>query len=333
MKPQKSSKKADWQAALVDIVTDPKELLTLLELDMQLLDAAIAAAQLFPLKVPRRFLDRIEKNNINDPLLRQFLPIGAELKNTSGYVSDPLHETSANLIPGLLHKYHGRVLFILTGTCAIHCRYCFRREFPYEKNNPGTAGWNQVIDYIARDPSITEVILSGGDPLAVSDVLLKNLIEKLAVIPHLKRLRIHSRLPIVLPERITPELISLLTSSSLKPVLVIHSNHPREISQDVKNVMKQLNQSGIVLLNQSVLLKGVNDDVETLISLSETLFEADVTPYYLHALDKTRGTGHFDLSLQSARSLHSAMRQRLPGYLVPKLVYEQPGAPAKVLLI
>ncbi len=327
-----SRKKADWQTALMNAVTDPKELFNLLDLDLQLLDAANLAAKHFPLKVPRSFINRMQKNNFNDPLLRQVLPLSAELVTKPGYVADPLGEARVNPIPGLLHKYHGRVLLTLTGTCGINCRYCFRREFPYEKNNPGTAGWNEALHYIAEDPSITEVILSGGDPLVTSDVMLKTLTEKLAAIPHLRRLRIHSRMPIVLPERITPEFIEILSQSRLKSVLVVHCNHPQEINTEVIEAMKELAKSGIILLNQSVLLKDVNDDAEILIALSETLFQAGILPYYLHVLDKVQGAAHFDLKLSLARQLHQTMVQRLPGYLVPKLVCEQPGAPAKLAI-
>lgn len=326
------SKRMDWQHALVNAVTDPKELLTLLDLDMNLLDAAKAAANVFPLKVPHSFINRMQKNNLDDPLLRQVLPLHAELKKHPQYVADPLQEAQVNPVPGLLHKYHGRVLLTLIGACGINCRYCFRREFPYEKNNPGTQGWNQALDYIAQDASISEVILSGGDPLVASDTLLKNLTEKIATIPHVKRLRIHTRMPVVLPERITPELIDALTHPRLKTVLITHCNHSQEINEDVIRAIKILANAGITLLNQSVLLKGVNDNADVLVALSEALFDLNVQPYYLHVLDKVQGTAHFDLELETARGLHQTMAQRLPGYLVPKLVCEQPGAPAKLSL-
>jgi EF-P beta-lysylation protein EpmB len=324
--------KTDWQTALMNAVTEPKELLTLLQLEDELLKPANTAAKLFPLKVPHSFIARMEKKNIHDPLLRQVLPLGAELEQIAGFSADPLQEATFNPVKGLLHKYHGRVLLTYVATCAINCRYCFRREFPYKKNNPGSLGWNEALDYIACDPSINEVILSGGDPLVANDNQLKSLIEKLALIPHVTRLRIHSRMPVVLPERITPEFIAALTATRLKPVMVIHCNHPQEINHDVKLAMQQLTEAGILLLNQSVLLKGVNDQAEILIALSEALFAAGVQPYYLHVLDKVRGTAHFDLNRQTAIELYQAMRQRLPGYLVPKLVSEQPGALSKSLV-
>jgi EF-P beta-lysylation protein EpmB len=325
-----SAHKTPWQAALIDAVTDPQELLELLELDPILLTAAQAAAKLFPLKVPRGFIARMQKRNIADPLLRQVLPIGDEYQEVRGFTPDPLGEAKMNPLPGLLHKYQGRVLLTPTGACGVNCRFCFRRHFPYTKNNPGVEGWQQALNYIAEDKSITEVILSGGDPLVMSDTSLQDLTQKLNSISHLKRLRIHSRMPIVLPERITSELITWLTSSRLKPVLVTHCNHPQEINQPVMTAMRYLTESGVYLLNQAVILKGVNDNVATLVNLSEALFAIGILPYYLHLLDKVQGTAHFDIDLKAAQALHSQMAQQLPGYLVPKLVCEQPGAPAKV---
>lgn len=324
--------KTDWQTALKNAVTDPKELLTILELDHDWLDAANQAAKQFMLKVPHSFIDRMQKKNINDPLLRQVLPIGAELEKVAGYSADPLQEAKFNPVPGLLHKYHGRVLLTSVTSCAVNCRYCFRREFPYAKNNPGSAGWNNALSYIERDESIKEVILSGGDPLIANDATLQNFVEKVAAIPHITRLRIHSRIPIVLPERITPEFMNAFTASRLNTILIIHCNHAQEINQDVKNAMEILRKGGVYLLNQSVLLKGVNDHADTLIDLSEALFDMGVQPYYLNVLDKVQGTAHFDLSRQRAAELHCEMIRRLPGFLVPKLVCEQPGAPAKLTL-
>jgi EF-P beta-lysylation protein EpmB len=322
-----------WQDALIHAVTDPKELLEILELDEQFLEPAIAAAKLFSLKVPRGFLSRIKKGDINDPLLKQILPLDAELQEISGYETDPLKEAESNPLPGLLHKYHSRVLLTLTGTCAINCRYCFRRHFPYEKNNPGTSGWEKTLDYIANDASISEVILSGGDPLILNDGVLSKFSQKLSTISHVKRLRIHSRIPIVLPERITPELIEWMTNAAFKTILVVHANHPQEIDHTVQAAIQILSEAGIVLLNQSVLLKGINDQVETLVQLSERLFEIGILPYYLHVLDKVQGTAHFDLAQETAVKLHWELTQRLSGFLIPKLVCEQPGAPAKLSIL
>jgi EF-P beta-lysylation protein EpmB len=323
-------KENSWQTALQTAVTDPAELFQLLDLDEQFLEKAYAAAKLFPLKVPRGLLARMQKRNIQDPILRQVLPLGAEEAEHPGYSTDPLQEKAVNPVPGLLHKYHGRVLLTLTGTCGINCRYCFRRHFPYAENNPGTSGWNQALAYIAADPSINEVILSGGDPLMVSDHLLTAFTQKLCQIPHLTRLRMHSRMPVVLPERITPGFIEWCRDTPLKIILVTHCNHPQELDTAVANAMQNLKNAGVTLLNQSVLLKGVNDDADTLIALSEALFAANILPYYLHLLDKVQGAAHFDVDLKMAKALHWQITQRLPGFLVPKLTSEQPGAPAKL---
>ncbi len=319
-----------WQSSLSQAITQPKQLLELLDLDTELLEAAEAAAQLFPLKVPRGLIDRMEKGNPADPLLMQVLPLGAELHPVPGYSPDPLGEADANPVPGLLHKYHGRVLLTLTGTCLVNCRFCFRRAFPYADNNPGRAGWDQAIEYIANDTSIEEVILSGGDPLVANDVVLQSLTDKLNTVPHIKRIRIHSRIPILLPERITPDFLAWVTQLQQSLVLVVHCNHPNEISPAVTTAMRALQQAGVVLLNQSVLLKGVNDQADTLVALSKALFAAGIQPYYLHVLDKVQGTAHFDLPIATAKALHWEMSKRLSGYLVPRLVCEQPGAPAKL---
>ncbi len=322
----------NWQQSLMDAVTDPHELIEMLDLDKNLLDDAEKASNLFKLKVPRNYIARMEKGNPNDPLLKQVLPIDAELIATEGFVADPLQEKKFNPLPGLLHKYQSRVLITFTGHCAINCRYCFRRAFPYEENNPGNPGWEAVLNYIQNDPSIAEVILSGGDPLAANDQTLKNFIEKIAKIDHITRLRIHSRVPVVLPERITPELIDAITHPRLKTILVLHSNHPREISSDIKAAMTSLKSRGVVLLNQTVLLKGVNDHVDTLVALSEALFDAGIQPYYLHLLDKVQGAAHFDLPKTRATTLHQELSTRLSGYLVPKLVCEEPGKLAKTII-
>lgn len=321
---------ATWQQALIQAITDPEELLKLLQLDQCWLEPAKAAARLFPLKVPRGFVARMEKGNINDPLLRQVLPLGIECEKIRGYQKDPLQENNVNPIPGLLHKYESRVLLTLTSVCGVNCRYCFRRSFPYEKNNPGTSGLKKALDYIANDTSISEVILSGGDPLIANDLQLKKLSHDLGKIPHLKRLRIHSRMPIVLPERITKDFIAWIKASRLQIILVVHANHPQEINSEVKVAMQRLQKAGVTLLNQSVLLKDVNDSVETLALLSETLFDAGILPYYLHTLDKVEGSAHFDVPLETAKTLYSGLSARLSGFLIPKLAKEEPGAPAKI---
>lgn len=327
-----TNKNNGWQNELINNVTDPKELLELLELSESLLPAAEAAAKSFPLKVPRSFVARMNKGDINDPLLLQILPINSELLETPGYHLDPLQETQYNPLPGLLHKYHSRVLLTLSSSCGINCRYCFRRHFDYKDNNPGSAGWDQIMEYIKQDPSISEVILSGGDPLVANDQILTNLKEKLLQISHIKRLRIHSRMPIVMPTRITADFISAVTDPNLKTIMVVHCNHPNELNAQVMSAMKEMTKAGIVLLNQTVLLKNVNDNADTLVELSETLFAAGIQPYYLHVLDKVQGAAHFDLERKHAYELHRSLASRLSGYLVPKLVCEQPGSLAKTML-
>jgi EF-P beta-lysylation protein EpmB len=249
-----------------------------------------------------------------------------------GYGRDPVGDLSAMTAPGLLHKYQRRVLLTTTGACAIHCRYCFRRHFPYADANPAAEGWRDALGAIAADASIDEVILSGGDPLTLSDARLAELAARLADIPHVRRLRIHTRLPIVLPERITDELCRLLGSTRFQSVVVVHANHANEVDQTVVSALQRLRATGTTLLNQSVLLKGVNDDVDALCALSETLFAAGALPYYLHVLDKVEGAAHFDLDEMTARGLWEQMAARLPGYLVPRLVREEPGTAAKTVI-
>lgn len=321
-----------WQAALTNQITDPKDLFLLLNLPNSLLDAAYAASIAFPLKTTHSFVARMRKGDINDPLLQQILPLGRELELKAGYDNDPLKEKAANPLPGLLHKYHGRVLVTLTSACAVNCRFCFRRHFPYQENNPGRRGWENIFSYIRQDDTISEVILSGGDPLSVSDQLLMQFCEQLATIPHVKYLRFHSRLPVVLPQRITQAFVDWLRNIKFSVVMVIHMNHANEMNAEVASALSALREAGVTLLNQSVLLKGINDNVEALVALSETLFAEGVLSYYLHVLDKVQGVAHFDLPLEQAQALHAELVNRLPGYLVPKLVREDAGKLAKTNL-
>lgn len=329
-----------WQEQLASSVRDPKELLQQLDLSSSLennlintfLNDAIAAGNEFALRVPTAYLKRIEKGNPNDPLLKQILPLKEELHATPGYNTDPLGELDTNPIPGLVHKYHGRVLLIVSPNCAINCRYCFRRHFPYQNNKPGRNEWQNALDYISLDTSITEVIYSGGDPLAASDKQLLWLTEQVSQIPHVQRLRIHTRLPVVIPDRITDHCLKWLTSTRLLPSLVIHSNHPNELDTAVANALLRLKQAGVTLLNQTVLLSGVNDSVEILQQLSERLFQMGVLPYYLHQLDRVKGSAHFEVSDKDAKQLITELMARLPGYLVPKLVREIPNTPNKMPL-
>lgn len=318
-----------WQDSLADLITDPQELLVLLGLEAQQLDLDPAVLRDFPLRLTRSFAARMQKGNPRDPLLLQVLPQAMELQPVPGYSSDPLQESDSNPVPGILHKYAGRVLLMPTSSCAIHCRYCFRRHFPYTENRPNKQQWQQSLQYIRENKEIHELILSGGDPLAISDKYLEWLLEHLSGIAHLKRLRIHTRMPVVLPQRVTDKLCELLQRCSLKCVIVIHCNHPQELDHEVRQACRQLKSAGIELLNQSVLLKGINDSVPVLAELSETLFEFGVLPYYLHLLDKVRGSAHFDLDESSARALSASLRAVLPGYLVPSLVREEAGAASK----
>lgn len=319
-----------WRKALSQAVRDPAELLELLALPRDLLPAARLAAAHFPLRVPLGYVARMEKGNPADPLLRQVLPLNEELFSTEGYSSDPVGDLNAMVVPGLLHKYAGRVLLLTTAACGIHCRYCFRRHFPYAESRTATADWQPALDYIAADPSIHEVILSGGDPLSLSDQRLARLVDALAAIPHLKRLRLHTRQVIVLPERVDPELLGWLATCRLQTVMVVHTNHANEINGPVAIALQRLAATNVSLLNQAVLLRGVNDEVSVLANLSECLFENRVLPYYLHQLDRVQGAQHFEVSDAHALKLEQQLRERLPGYLVPRLVREQAGESSKI---
>jgi EF-P beta-lysylation protein EpmB len=317
---------------LADAFARVEDLLRYLELPVEAPERLRAATSQFPFRVTRSYAARMGKGDPSDPLLRQVLPVGEEMDAKPGFLADPVGELNAATAPGLLHKYRGRALLIATGACAIHCRYCFRREFPYGELLLSRTREAEALARIAADPSLAEIILSGGDPLLLDDERLNGLIERLAEISHLRRLRIHTRLPVVLPRRITPALARLLGRGRLQAVLVIHANHARELDADTGMALARLHANGVALLNQSVLLKGVNDSAEALADLSESLFAQGVLPYYLHLLDKVRGAAHFDVSEAEALALHEALRRRLPGYLVPRLVREEAGAPYKTLL-
>ena len=314
-----------WQKKLQQCVTDIDELFNILDLPSHLKPAAASANQLFPLKVPRRYLALIEQGNLSDPLLKQILPLAEEHIENENFTTDPLQELAAMTSPGVVHKYAGRSLLTLTGACAVNCRYCFRRHFPYQNANPSHKHWQKSLAHFQNDPSLSEIILSGGDPLLVSDNRLQAIINDIEDIAHITTLRIHSRVPVVLPERITPELLKMLEKTRLQIVLVIHCNHPQEIDDFAKQQLLALNEAGITLLNQSVLLRGVNDTTDILKTLSQRLFECSVLPYYLHLLDRVRGTTHFEVEEHQAQALYKELLAALPGYLVPKLVRELPG--------
>ncbi|MFA2944343.1 EF-P beta-lysylation protein EpmB [Acinetobacter pittii] len=323
----------NWQSQLSDLITDPSELLSLLELSSeQLLSGAILASEKFKLRVPRAFVGKMNAKNPLDPLLLQVLPHHLELEEHPEFVTDPLGEEAANQLPGVLHKYKSRFLLTLTGACAVHCRYCFRRHFPYQENLPKNEDWLNIKNYIEANPNINEIILSGGDPLTLSNRKLALWLERLSSLKQIEILRIHSRVPIVIPNRIDKELISLLKNSRLRIVLVVHSNHASELDDFTCSKLLQLSDHHITVLNQAVLLKGVNDSAQTLIDLSYRLFEARVMPYYLHVLDKVKGAQHFDLESSKIDDIYRDVLANLPGYLVPKLVREIAGEKNKTPL-
>ncbi|AMM30274.1 MULTISPECIES: EF-P beta-lysylation protein EpmB [Acinetobacter] len=323
----------NWQSQLSDLITDPSELLSLLELSSeQLLSGAILASEKFKLRVPRAFVGKMNAKNPLDPLLLQVLPHHLELEEHPEFVTDPLGEEAANQLPGVLHKYKSRFLLTLTGACAVHCRYCFRRHFPYQENLPKNEDWLNIKNYIEANSNINEIILSGGDPLTLSNRKLALWLERLSSLKQIQILRIHSRVPIVIPNRIDEELISLLKNSRLRIVLVVHSNHASELDDFTCSKLLQLSDHHITVLNQAVLLKGVNDSAQTLIDLSYRLFEARVMPYYLHVLDKVKGAQHFDLESSEIDDIYRDVLANLPGYLVPKLVREIAGEKNKTPL-
>ncbi|WP_456296331.1 EF-P beta-lysylation protein EpmB [Vibrio sp. AK197] len=321
----------NWLKQLANGISDPETLLKSLNIDPSPWQHGFEARKLFAQRVPQSFIDRMEKGNPKDPLLRQVLPLSEEFEVHDGYSADPLEEQD-NAVPGLLHKYRNRALMIVKGGCAINCRYCFRRHFPYQDNPGNKLGWQQSLNYIEHHSELNEVILSGGDPLMAKDTELSWLVERLATIPHLKRLRIHSRLPVVIPARVTEALLKLLASTRLQVIFVTHINHANEIDETLRHAMTKLKQAGVTLLNQSVLLKGVNDNVEAQVALSEALFDAGIQPYYLHVLDKVQGAAHFYVSDDKARQLMAGLITQVSGYLVPKLTREIGGRPSKTPL-
>lgn len=322
-----------WQKQLSEASISAAELLQRLNLDSSDFHAqGIDLAPDFPLRVPASFVAKMEPKNPCDPLLLQVLPLGLEAQSTPGFSTDPLAEGPATAVPGLLHKYKSRALLITSPACAIHCRYCFRRHFPYQDNRPSKANWQAALRYIADHPEINEVILSGGDPLAASDRYLDELLSALESVPHLKRIRWHSRLPVVLPDRICQSWLARIRQSPLRHYMVIHSNHPQELAPDVAEACARMREAGVSLMNQTVLLKGINDDADTLTELSEGLDELGIRPYYLHVLDRVQGAAHFEVSEAEAQQLMSELQCRLPGFLVPILVREEAGRAHKTRL-
>lgn len=320
---------ASWQQQLANGFKDPHELLDYLNVSPEVAGLSAAAHHAFKIRVPKIFAQKMRSGDPRDPLLLQVLPHHHETDILAGYSADPLEETQANPIKGLLHKYSSRVLITLTAGCAVHCRYCFRRHFDYKSNAMDRDDVTRMLDYIQSRPDIKEVILSGGDPLLVPDERLGEIVEKIAAIPTIDILRFHTRMPIVLPDRITPEFIDILKKARLQMVCVVHCNHPNELDDAIQTKITALREAGVHVLNQAVLLRGINDNADVLCALSYQLFKTGILPYYLHVPDKVAGTAHFDVDEVTAKKIHQIMRENLPGYLLPRLVREVPGELSK----
>jgi EF-P beta-lysylation protein EpmB len=322
----------DWRKQWRDAIREPRELLSELGLEALAGRLSAPAAAQFPLRVPRAFVARMRRGDPADPLLRQVLPLHEEERLLPGFALDAVGDAAARGATGVLHKYQGRALLIATGSCAVNCRYCFRRHFPYAEENAGADRWAGAIDYLRADPSITEVLLSGGDPLSLSNERLHELGRALRGVPQLRRLRIHTRLPVVLPDRVDEGLIAWIGELKWPVTVVLHVNHGNEFDASVDAACARLRAAGATLLNQAVLLRGVNDSVDALARLSERGFQAGVLPYYLHQLDRVQGATHFEVPEAEGRALLDALRARLPGYLVPRFVREIPGENGKTPL-
>ncbi|RBO84743.1 EF-P beta-lysylation protein EpmB [Marinomonas aquiplantarum] len=331
MIPIQTEQTLTWSEHLTQAITSLPELVDHLRLPKDLIPEGMAAHQSFRLLAPRPYLSRIEYGNPDDPLLKQILPSPHEMQMVPGYTADPLEEADHTPQKAIVHKYKRRLLVITTGTCAVNCRYCFRRHFPYGDNQLAQAEWQSVIDYLETHPEVNEVILSGGDPLMMKDALLADKLLKLEALPQIKRLRIHSRLPVVIPARISDALLTSFSKSRLDIVMVWHINHANEVDQEVMAAAFKLKKVGVTLLNQGVLLKGINDTVPAQVALSEAVFAAGILPYYLFTLDPVAGAAHFDLSVEAAQQLMGKVAAELPGYLVPRLAKEIPGKTAKTV--
>lgn len=319
----------NWQPHPNDFVTSIHELMTLLELPDSLIEQ-VADASHFPLRVPRHFVTKMQVGNPHDPLLKQVLPLQLEHESPVGFSTDPLSERAANLHKSIIHKYASRVLLTLTGACAVHCRYCFRQHFDYQANLPKSADWQRIMAYISQDDAIHEVIFSGGDPLSLNNRQLGEAITQIESLSQIDTLRLHTRVPVVMPQRIDQQLCERLSVSRLHVVMVIHANHPHEVDDETAQYLSLLKAHGVTLLNQSVLLKGINDSAETLCQLSQRLFTADVLPYYVHLLDPVVGAAHFDIAEANAAQIYWQMAAKLPGYLLPRFVKEKPATQSKV---
>lgn len=323
---------ADWKRQWREAVTDPRELLQLLDLTPLAERVALPAAGEFPLRVPRDYVRRMRRGDAADPLLRQVLPLDLERASLPGWGADAVGDLAARKAPGVIQKYEGRALLIATGSCAIHCRYCFRKHFPYAEETAASAAWAGALDYLRANTSVSEVLLSGGDPWSLATHKLAEFSDALRELPHIKRLRVHTRLPIVLPARVDAELIAWVEGLHRPLTVVLHANHAAEIDAGVSAALGRLRRAGATLLNQAVLLAGVNDTAAAQIALNEALFASGVLPYYLNLLDRVAGTAHFEVDEARALALHAEMARSLPGYLVPRLVREVAGATSKTAL-
>lgn len=331
MIPIKTQNPITWSQHLAQAISSVEDLVTSLGLAKELTSSGEQAHQAFKIFVPRPYLSRMEYGNPNDPLLRQVMPDAAEMLKVQGYNKDPLAEADHNPQKALVHKYKSRVLVITTGVCAVNCRYCFRRHFPYGDNQLAQSEWQSVMAYIKKYPEVNEVILSGGDPLMMKDALLADKVRQIEALPQIKRLRIHSRLPVVIPARVCDDMLNWIKTSRLDIVMVLHINHANEVDQEFSHAMKRLKEAGVTLLNQGVLLKDINDSVEAQVNLSEAVFSAGILPYYLFTLDPVEGAAHFDVTIEEAQLLMGKVAAELPGYLVPKLAKEIPGQTAKTV--
>lgn len=331
MIPIKTQNTTSWSQHLTQAITSLNDLIESLGLPKELITQGQDAQHSFKLLVPRPYLSRMEYGNPNDPLLRQVMPDAAEMLEVAGYNKDPLEEADHNPQKAIVHKYKRRLLVITTGTCAVNCRYCFRRHFPYGDNQLAQAEWQSVIDYLIAHPEVNEVILSGGDPLMMKDALLADKVHQIEALPQIKRLRIHSRLPVVIPARVCDDMLNWINKSRLDIIMVWHINHANEVDEELAQAAFKLKQAGVTLLNQGVLLKGINDSVEAQVNLSEAVFSAGILPYYMFTLDPVEGAAHFDLSVEEAQKLMGKVAAELPGYLVPKLAKEIPGQTSKTV--
>lgn len=325
----------NWLKQLSDVITDCKELLRILEIDVKKynLFPDISKKEIFPCRVPRTFVQRMTKKNPNDPLFLQiFINIKEFDYSNANYKKNPLKEDKNIVVPGLIHKYKNRALLITKNSCAINCRYCFRRYFPYAENKGDKKNWKNAIDYLKKNKKINEIILSGGDPLMAKDHEIKWLIEHLEYVDHIQRVRIHTRLPVVIPSRITHNLCKILKSSRFKIILVTHINHYQEFDNFLSEAINKLKESNIILLNQSVLLKNINNDANILENLSNKLIENNIIPYYLHILDKVQGTSHFYVSVKEAKKIFKKLSTMVSGYMLPKLVIDTPNSLSKHIL-